>query len=124
MTPKTATTELFQGVQDALTINASSTTGTVGGSVTISGTVTPDKTGHAIELQLLGTDGHWHSVLDGTVAPGSMYSFDYTFGEAGTVQLRARIYGGPYNIGAASTPVTIVVSGVAPTNSLPPPPPL
>jgi hypothetical protein len=49
-----------------------------------------------------------------------MYSFSYTFGKQGTHQLRARIYGGPENIGAASAPVTITVTGVAPVTSLPP----
>jgi hypothetical protein len=107
-------------VEDTLTINASSLTSTVGGTVTVSGTVSPDHTGHPIELQVLGTDGHWHGVVFGTVAPASRYSFAYTFGEPGTVELRARIYGGPDNIGAGSTPVTITVSGVAPVSILPP----
>ncbi|MGO9959167.1 MAG: hypothetical protein ACLP50_24895 [Solirubrobacteraceae bacterium] len=120
LTPAHHSAVLFQGVQDILTVGASSPTGTVGGNVTVSGTVSPDKTGHAIYLQVLGADGAWHDVAAGTVTTGSVYSFTYTFGKAGSVELRARIYGGPENVGAASTPVTVAVSGVAPASSLPP----
>ena len=80
--------------------------------MTLSGTVTPDHTGHLIYLQLLGTHGFWHNVVAGVVASGSTYSFTYTFGEDETVQLRARIYGGPENIGGASSSVPITVNGV------------
>lgn len=112
--------ELFQGVQDLLTISASSMTATVGGTVTVSGTVTPDKAGHSIYLQRFGSDNHWHNVAMGTVMPGSTYSFTYTFGRMGTVALRARIVADPDNIGAVSAPATITVTGLAPVTSLPP----
>jgi len=119
--PRRRTALLYQGVQDALTISASSMTAVEGASVTVSGTVSPDKTSHAIYLQVLGADGSWHDVAAGTVTTASVYSFAYTSGRAGTVELRARITGGPENVGNASTPVTIKVSGVAPVTSLPPP---
>lgn len=111
---------LFEGIQDELTIAASSATATVGGSTTLSGTVTPDKTGHKVSLQRLGTDGNWHNVAIGTVTTGSTYSFTYSFGQAGSVQVRARIDGGPDNVGGASAPESITVSGVAPISRLPP----
>ncbi len=111
--PLRETANLYEGVQDVLTILASSTTSEQGGNVTLSGTVTPDHAGHLIYLQVLGTHGFWHNVAAGVVASGSTYSFTYTFGDDGTVQLRARIYGGPENIGGASSAVTITVSGVA-----------
>lgn len=120
LAPKRRSADLFEGVQDTLTINASSTTATEGGTVNVNGTVSPDKTGHAISLQRLGPDGHWHNVESGTVTAGSRYAFTYTFGQAGTIELRARITGGPENVGNASTPVTVIVSGVAPASSLPP----
>jgi hypothetical protein len=120
LTPKHQSARLFEGVQDAVTILASSPTTTAGGPVTISGTVSPDKTGHLIWLQRLGKDSNWHDVAQATVGTGSSYSFDYTPGQAGTVELRARIYGGPENVGAASPAVTVTVSGVAPVTTLPP----
>jgi len=110
--PRRQTANLYQGVQDVLTISTSSTSSEQGGNVTISGAVTPNHTGHVIYLQILGTHGFWHSVATGVVASGSKYSFTYTFGEDGTVQFRARIYGGPDNIGGASPTVTVTVTGV------------
>lgn len=120
LAPHRHTALLYEGVQDVLTVNASSGSSTVGGSVTISGAVSPGKSGHVIYLQRLGADGSWHNVARSVVAAGSTYSFSYTFGQPGTVQLRARIYGGPVNVGAASAPVTVIVSGTAPVGSLPP----
>jgi hypothetical protein len=92
----------------------------VGGTITLTGTVAPDHIGHVIYLQSLGSDGAWHNVEAGIVGPGSTYSFNYSFGGAGTFQLRARIYGGPENLGAASPSVTVAVSGVAPIATLTP----
>lgn len=117
--PKVRSAVLFQGVQDQLTISSTATTATVGGYVTVNGTITPDKTGHQVTIQELGTDGHWHNVLYGTVTTGSSYSFQVTFGQTGTTQLRARIFGGPDNVGNASSPVAVSVSGVAPVSQLP-----
>ena len=110
---------MFQGIQDQLTINASSTSSTVGGSVTITGTVTPDKTGSEIILQELGTDGNWHPLQYGTVGTGSAYSFTVTFGETGTTEMRVHISGDPDNIGNDTAPVSVAVSGAAPVSSLP-----
>lgn len=116
--PHRETANLYEGVRDVVTILASSTTSEQGGSITLSGTVTPDHAGHVIHLQILGTHGFWHNVATGVVASGSTYSFTYTFGQDGTVQFRVRIDGGPENVGGASSAVTITVSGVAsPPNS-------
>lgn len=112
--PYRTSAAIHQGVKDLVTINSSSDTGQVGGSDTISGTVSPSKVGHVIFLQRLGVDGAWHDVEQTTVGAGSTYSFTYQFGQAGTAQLRARIFGGPWNVGGASPTVAIPVSGVAP----------
>jgi len=112
---------LFEGVQDALTMTPSSTTSEIGGHVTFTGTVLPDKAGHVIYLQLLGADGNWHNEEVRSVSGNSTYQFGWTFGKAGTYQFRARITAGGGNIGGASSPVTIQVSPTT-TNpsSLPP----
>jgi hypothetical protein len=101
---------LFQGVQDVLSMSSSSSTSTVGGQVTFTGSVAPDKAGHVIYLQRLGADSDWHTVEVRTVAPGSTFTFGWTFGTAGTKQFRARILGGPVNVGASSSAVTVVVT--------------
>lgn len=110
---------LFQGVQDVVNMNPSSgSSSTVGGRITFTGNVAPDKSGHVIYLQRLGADGDWHTVEVRIVRPGSVFSFGWTFGTAGTKQFRARIFGGPANLGAASAPVTVQVTQ-PPVTSLP-----
>ncbi|MGA9860347.1 MAG: hypothetical protein WBQ18_20950 [Solirubrobacteraceae bacterium] len=108
--PARHTAVLFEGVQDVVTMQASSQTSTVGGSVTFSGNVSPDKAGHVIYLQRLGKDNDWHTVQTRYVDSASNYQFNRTFGTAGTKEFRTRITGGPANIGGASTPVTIDVT--------------
>jgi hypothetical protein len=117
--PKRHTAVLFEGVKDNVTINPSSTSGAVGGTVTFTGSVTPDKAGHAIYLQRAGRDGDWHTVEIGRVAHDSSYQFSWTFGSAGDKQFRVRVPSDEHNVGAASSPVTIHVTP-APASSLPP----
>jgi hypothetical protein len=114
--PWRSSATVHQGVQDVVTINSSSSSGQQGGTVTLSGTVTPAKPGHAVFLQRLGDDGAWHDVASTRLDSASTYSFTYTFGQTGTAELRARIFGGPWNVGAASPIKTIDVSGVAPVS--------
>lgn len=108
--PRDGSAVLFEGVQDVVSMSSSSSTSTVGGHVTFTGSVAPGKAGHVVYLQRLGADGDWHTVEVRTVAPGSTFAFGWTFGTAGTKQFRARILGGPENVGAASSAVTVVVT--------------
>jgi hypothetical protein len=102
---------LFEGAQDVFnTFQTSSQTSTVGGRVTFSGIVSPDKAGHVIYLEKLGKDDQWHVVETSFVAQNSTFRFGWTFGTAGTKEFRARITGGPVNVGVASAPATVVVS--------------
>ncbi len=105
-----ASAQLYEGVRDALTIETGSMTSAVGQSVTFTGTVTPDKAGHVIELQRLGRDGLFHTVDAGSVNAGSAYEFAWTFGTSGTETFRAHIAGGPDNVGGYSPAVAIAVS--------------
>jgi hypothetical protein len=114
------TAGLYVGVQDVVTISSSVSTVAVGAPVTISGTVTPEHSGHVIYLQELDAAGNWANVERGYVNSSSTYSFSYTPGQLGTLQLRVAITGGPVNVGNVSTPVTVTVAGVAPVSTLPP----
>jgi hypothetical protein len=116
--PARHTEVLFEGVQDVVTMTSSSSTSTVDGHVTFSGTVSPDKAGHVIYLQKLGADSDWHTVEVRFVNNSSTFQFGWTFGNAGVKQFRARITGGPANVGGASAPVTIDVTQ-PPLSSLP-----
>ncbi|MGH2928268.1 MAG: hypothetical protein ACRDL8_08700, partial [Solirubrobacteraceae bacterium] len=116
--PHRRTAAMFEGAQDIVTTQPSSTTSTVGGRITFSGSVSPDTAGHAVYLQRLGADGDWHTVEIRRVRWTSSFQFGWTFGTAGTKQFRARTLGGPVNVGGASTPVTIDVTQ-PPLSSLP-----
>jgi hypothetical protein len=117
--PARRTAALFEGVQDVVTMSSSSQTSTVGGQVTFTGNVSPDKAGHLIYLQRLGKDSNWHTVEIASVRPNSTFAFGWTFGTAGTKQFRARITGGPVNVGSASTPPVIIDVTQPPLTSLP-----
>jgi hypothetical protein len=108
-TPRTHSATLFQGVQDLVSMSGPSSA-TVDQHIDFAGTVTPDKSGHVIYLQKLGVDSQWHTVEVRTVTSGSTFAFGWTFGAAGAKQFRARILGGPVDIGGASAPVTVTVS--------------
>ena len=116
--PARHTEVLFEGVQDVVTMTSSSSTSTVDGHVTFSGTVSPDKAGHVIYLQKLGADSDWHTVEVRSVTASSTFQFGWTFGNTGVKQFRARITAGPANVGGASAPVTIDVTQ-PPLSSLP-----
>ncbi len=117
--PARRTSALFIGVKDLITLSASSA-GTVGQSDTFSGTVTPDKSGKLVYLQRLGSDGDYHTVQVTQVQANGSYSISRVFGTAGSKTFRTRILGGEFNLGAASTPVTVTVALPTSTASLPP----
>jgi hypothetical protein len=104
------TAQVFEGVRDVVTITPSATTSTVGGSVTFTGAVAPNKVGHVIYLQRQGNDGTFHTIAVGTVGALSRYSFTHTFGSPGTKVFRTFVPGGPVNHAGASPAVTITVS--------------
>lgn len=108
-TPKVHSAQLFQGVQDVVTMSGPSTAN-VDEHVQFTGSVTPDKANHIIYLQKLGADNVWHTVQETRVSSASTYTFGWTFGAAGNKEFRARILGGPVNVGAASPAVAVAVA--------------
>ncbi len=116
--PPRSSAVLFEGVQDVVTMTASSSTSTVGGHITFTGNVSPGKSGHVVYLQKFGQDNEWHTVEVRILHSKSNFHFGWTFGTAGAKQFRARIFGGQVNIGGASAPVTIDVTQ-PPLSSLP-----
>lgn len=114
-----ASAPLFQGVRDLLSLTPSSNAASVGERVTFSGVVLPDKAGQPVYLQRQLPNGQWQSVQAGFVGHDSTFGFAWRFGKPGTYGFRARIYSDGHNVGAASTPVTVTVSGLAPVTTLP-----
>ena len=115
---KQVTAALFEGVRDVVSLSARIATAAIGESLTLTGTVSPDHTGHAVELEQLGSDGSYHTVSVGTVSAGSSFEFTWVPGSEGTMSLRAEIAGGPVNVRGVSPVVTIAVS-LPPVSSLP-----
>jgi phage protein U len=102
---------LYEGVKDVLTAQVSQTTIQAGKTLTFSGTVTPDHTGHVIYLERQNASGTgFHVVELGTVTSGSVYSIPHTVYDTGTKVFRVKIPGGPENGGAASQTFTIIVT--------------
>jgi hypothetical protein len=118
--PRRSTAVLYEGVADTISLTANPTTVPVGEPVTFSGNVAPNKAGQLVYLQRMGPDGHWVIVGWHYVNGDGSYQFARVFGHEGTAQFRTRVFGDGYNIGAASAPVTITVSGLPPVTSLPP----
>lgn len=102
---------LYEGVKDVLTAEALPTTVQAGQSVTFSGTVSPDQTGHVIYLERQNAHGPgFHVVQLSFVGAGSSYTIVHRFYDAGTKLLRVYIPGGPDNQGTSSPPFTIQVN--------------
>lgn len=118
-TARRHTALLFQGVQDILNMQASTGSAATGQSVSLTGTVLPDKAGHVVYLQKLGKDRDFHTVAVSFVRFDSTFRFRWTLGAPGVHTFRARITSDGDNVGAASPPLSI--SATTPSaSSLPP----
>jgi len=84
------------------------------------GNVTPDRTGHVIDLEREGAPGTFHVVEVSVVTTGSAFSIEHTVYEAGTSIFRVRLPGDPQNSGGVSPPFTIVVAPASSASSIAP----
>lgn len=117
--PHRHTARLFEGIRDAVTLTASTSSVTAGQPVTFTGTVTPNQAGDIVYLQRLGADGDWHTVGVHRVQANSTFQFARVFGNARTKTFRAWVLPDPANLGGASPSVAVNVS-LPPVSSLPP----
>jgi hypothetical protein len=107
--------QLFEGVKFLLSASESPSTVSAGQSVTFSGTVAPDATGHVIYLQRQNPNGNgFHTVQVQNVGAGSVYTITRRLFVPGTKVFRVFIPGGPLNQGAASQTFTITVNPAPP----------
>jgi hypothetical protein len=106
---------LYEGVRDLLSAQVSANTIEAGQTVTFSGAVAPDHTGHVIYLERQDhASGDFHVVQVGLVGPGSTYSIVHAVFDAGTSVFRVKVPGGPENGGAVSAPFAIHVTPAPP----------
>ncbi len=102
---------LFEGVGDVITASASATTVVAGTTVTFTGTVAPDKSGHVILLQRQDPTGSgWHTVQTATVGAGSTISIARRLTVAGAKAFRLKVPGGPRNQAGVSQAFPITVT--------------
>ena len=117
---RVASAVLYEGVKDVLTTQLSAATVQAGQSVTFSGTVSPDHTGHVIYLERQNAHGPGFHVIEVSfVGAGSAYSIVHQLYDPGMKVLRVYVPGGPENQGVASQPFSIQVTP-APASSLRP----
>jgi hypothetical protein len=113
---------LYEDVGDALTAAVLPGTSIAAGqTLTFSGSVSPDHTGHVIYLERENAAGTgFHVVEVSTLGLGSTYSIAHTIYTAGTDVFRVRIPGDPQNGGAVSPPFTIQVAPAPSPSTLTP----
>ena len=115
-----ASAVLFEGVKDVLSAQVSAPSIAAGQTLTFSGTVSPDHSGHVIYLERENVaTGRFHVAEISTVGAGSAYSIVHTVDDPGTKIFRVRIPGGPQNEGAVSPAFTVQVTQ-APASALTP----
>lgn len=102
---------LYEGVRDVLSAQVSATTVLEGQTLTFTGSVAPNHSGHVIYLERGDASGEgFHVVQVGTVSQESTFSIPYAVYSVGTVVFRVHIPGGPENGGAVSQLFTIQVN--------------
>ncbi len=112
------TSALFEAVREQVSGTPSTTSSTVGSTITFTGSVLPGRAGDVVYLQRLGKDGDWHTVKVSYLNGSSAYSISWTLGDAGTDTFRTRVLSDRYNAGGASAPMAITVSQ-PPVSTLP-----
>ena len=114
------TARVYVGVQDVVNASLGASTIAVGEAVRVAGTVTPDHSGHVLYLQQQNSAGQWVDVQTRYLTAASTFTFDYTPGMPGALNLRVQITGGPWSVGGISSTMPLTVSGAAPVSTLPP----
>ena len=102
---------LFEGVRDVVTATVDQASVQAGQTLSFSGSVSPDKTGHVIYLQRQNASGtDWHNVEQARVGAGSTFTVRHRVVVPGTKVFRVLITGGPENQCGTSAPITVTVT--------------
>jgi len=94
-----------------VTLSASPAAVAPGGTVTLSGHVTPSHAGQSISLEQLSPNG-WQTITRTRLSGASHYAVVYRFGPSGTYNVRATLPGAGGSASAFSPVVTVNVSAI------------
>ncbi len=101
---------VYERVEAAVSMSASTTSAITGQPVVFTGHVTPDHAGGRILLQQqVGSSDDWHTLEAGRIGPGSNYAITWRFGRAGERDVRTLFPGDRRNIAGASNPVSLTI---------------
>ncbi len=112
------TAQLYEAVHAVVTLKVGSTGSKVGQSVTFSGSVSPNEAGELIELEQMGSGGHFHTVQSSELDGSSSYSFTLRLGSPGAQSFRVLSPGSDTNASGISAPVSLKVT-LPPVETLP-----
>jgi len=102
---------LYQGVRDVVTAGVDKTNVVAGTTVTFTGSVSPDRTGHVVYLQKSNPSGTgWHTIQQRNIQPGSTFTFTQRVTVPGVKQFRVVVPGGPVNQRGVSQTLTVTVT--------------
>ena len=115
------------GVSDLVELTRSTSTGAFGDEVVFTGSVSPDKAGHVVELQLRRADGKFHTVATGYLVDGcdragraslggcSAYSISWALDVVGNLAFGVRSPGDRFNVSGVSASADVHVAAPAAT---------
>ncbi len=92
-----------------ITLSASTTTPSLGTSVTLSGTVTPKASGAAVWLSIRSNNGSWSNLSSASVDSQSKYSYTWACNAYGAFEIKASWSGDGTAPAAESNAVSITV---------------
>jgi hypothetical protein len=106
--------DLFEGVRDSVSLRGP-TSATLDRLVVLKGNVAPDKGGHRIDLQMLGSDGQFHTVASTTIGTAtsnhtSAYRLRWRPDGIGVVTLRTRVAGDTTNLSGVSPSLVVTIA--------------
>ena len=99
----------------SISISASSTNMPTGSSTTVSGSISPIRTGTTVTVKYRPTGGSWSTLATVTTDANGQYSYSWRATTAGTYEVRASWEGDVNTLSAESSAITISVgSGTSP----------
>gem|GEM_PF-1175545 len=97
-----------------LTLTLSESSTTVGGSITIEGTLTPPQAGASVTIQVREVGGSWSTLTSVTTDQEGRFTYSWTPQAEGSFELRAVWSGDPYTLACESSVSSLEVEAAPP----------